>query len=297
MSCFNPKLAVQYKHGEKLKFLGRVDLSFKKALDLYGDSLKLIPCGQCQACILQRTRDWSTRCYLESLDHKDNCFITLTFDAQHLKKLERKDMSEFIERLRDEGFKLSYFGIGEFGETTGRPHYHMCLFGYCPDDLKEYQLNELGQMTYTSEKLSKIWGQGFVVVGELTKDSASYVARYSLKKIGDLHNVLVCSTRPAIGFNYYQRNKSRILQQVLHKNKIILKNGEKLTLPRYYYKLLQKDFPEFIDEMVNVRSNDLIRSIIADMRKHNDETLFRTQDDNNEIYKQRRKSLLKRKKV
>lgn len=297
MSCFNPHLAVQFKHGDKLKFIGRVDLSFKKAFDLYGDSLKLIPCGKCQACILQRVKDWSTRCYLESLDHKDNCFITLTFDDYHLKKLDRRDMSEFIERIRDQGIKLSYFGIGEYGEATGRPHYHMCLFGYCPDDLKNYQLNELGQMLYTSEKLTKLWGKGFVVVGELTKDSASYCARYSLKKVGDLQNILVCSTRPAIGYNYYQRNKSRILQQVLHKNKIILKNGEKFTLPRYFYKLLQRDFPEFIDEMVTVRSNDLMRGIIALMRENSDETLFKTQEGLNEIYRAKRKSLLKRKKV
>ena len=38
-----------------------------------------IPCGQCIGCRLKRSRDWATRCMLESGYHSSNTFLTLTY--------------------------------------------------------------------------------------------------------------------------------------------------------------------------------------------------------------------------
>ena len=37
-----------------------------------------IPCGQCFECRLERSRQWATRCMLESQYHDQNWFLTLT---------------------------------------------------------------------------------------------------------------------------------------------------------------------------------------------------------------------------
>lgn len=41
-----------------------------------------------------------------------------------------------------------------------------------------------GYTVYTSKELRKIWGHGHVCIGEVTAESAGYVARYTMKKAG-----------------------------------------------------------------------------------------------------------------
>lgn len=43
-----------------------------------------VPCGQCIGCRLDRSRQWATRCALEMEGHEKNCFVTLTYDDEHL---------------------------------------------------------------------------------------------------------------------------------------------------------------------------------------------------------------------
>lgn len=43
-----------------------------------------IPCGQCIGCRLERSRQWANRCSLEMGLHEKNCFVTLTYDDDHL---------------------------------------------------------------------------------------------------------------------------------------------------------------------------------------------------------------------
>lgn len=297
MSCYNPKLAVQYCEGEKVKFLGRVDLSFKEAYFKYGDNLKLIPCGKCEACKIQHANEWATRCYLESLYWPESCFLTLTYDNQHLRKLNKDDVPEFIRKLRKCGIKCAYFGCGEHGEITYRPHYHLCLFGYMPPDLIQHEITENGDVLYTSCSMNSLWGHGFVIVGQLTIKSACYTARYSLKKSGDLNNILFCSLKPAIGNRWYDDNKNRLLDSIIKGKKILLPNGRFLVIPRYFLKLLQIDFPECSQLINQVRSNALMRQIVKNMRDRSDDSLFKTQDELNRKLSIKRKTLKERRKV
>lgn len=181
-----------------------------------------VGCGQCLGCRLDYSRMWAMRISHESSLHEfsgGNCFITLTYRSpwectpNQFKNglyvpedfsLNDRHMVLFLKRLRRAfpNNKVRYFYAGEYGKTCkhgfnldvikcgscncGRPHYHVCLFGLSFDDLEAYHTD--GAITrYTSPTLERIWGYGFVDVGELNFNSAGYVSKYILKKIGGMN--------------------------------------------------------------------------------------------------------------
>lgn len=110
---------------------------------------------------------------LESYKHAKNAFVTLTYSDTNLpngKTLKIKDLQKFLKRLRRRCAPnpIRYYGCGEYGEHTQRPHYHLALFGLGPED---------------ADAISKSWGLGHTLTGELTHDSAEYVAGYVTKKM------------------------------------------------------------------------------------------------------------------
>ena len=100
----------------------------------------VIPCGKCVGCVLDRSRDWALRCVHEASLHERNCLVTLTYDSEFLPpfgSLVPSDLQKFLKRLRKSlGADIKFFACGEYGETGGRPHYHLCLFN-CDFDDKE----------------------------------------------------------------------------------------------------------------------------------------------------------------
>lgn len=155
-----------------------------------------VPCGYCLECRLAKAKDWATRCICEARCWAKNCFVTLTYNTPNLPltakgqmTLRPKDVQDFFKRLlkKEKSTKFSpirRFYCGEYGPKGGRPHYHAIIFNYCPDDLKFYKKGKNGDDIFTSKKLQKIWGKGFVTIGTVTTKSAGYVARYTLKKAG-----------------------------------------------------------------------------------------------------------------
>jgi len=134
---------------------------------------------------LERSRQWAVRCVHEGQMNQDNCFVTLTYDDDHIPygaTLHKPDYQKFLKRLRKAVGKYRYALCGEYGDETQRPHYHALLFGYRPDDPELFSTRGENRM-YTSKKLSKIWGMGHATFGELTFESAAYCARYCTKKI------------------------------------------------------------------------------------------------------------------
>ena len=62
-----------------------------------------IPCGQCVGCRLEYSRQWAVRCCHESSLHIYNCFITLTYDPEHLPSdgsLVLEHFQKFMKRFR-----------------------------------------------------------------------------------------------------------------------------------------------------------------------------------------------------
>lgn len=216
--CFNPKPALisQPKFGcdkkhiypnvkitRKIKFLHYEEIEKYKN----DNNFLWIPCGKCLACRISNANDYATRSVLESKQWKNNCFITLSYKPEKLPPngtLRVKDIQDFFKRLRkhEKGieprfykgkieYPIRYFICGEYGDKTLRAHYHAAIFNWKPDDLKFFKFNKINQPLYLSKKLAKYWDNGFIIVGDLTFESAAYIARYTQKKIYKKHENII----------------------------------------------------------------------------------------------------------
>lgn len=130
-------------------------------------------CGKCMSCRVNKKRLWTHRLLLEASCSKEKCFVTLTYDDANLPDDLSVDVAHgqlFLKRLRYflKGRKIRYFLVGEYGEKTQRPHYHLLLFNVSKGD---------------EEAISKSWSAGFVHVGEVNKDSIQYCCQYTTKKM------------------------------------------------------------------------------------------------------------------
>ena len=148
---------------------------------------------------------------------------------------------------------------GEYGEKLNRPHYHACLFGYDFPDKEVFKITRNGDRLYTSKMLHGIWDkQGFVTVGDVTLESAAYVARYIVKKqFGDtafdhywitdpitgqtwplVPEYTTMSRRPGIGSDYYEKFSSDVFP---HDEVVI--DGKTMKAPRFYLDKLEEENP------------------------------------------------------
>ena len=146
-------------------------------------------CGQCVTCRINKRREWANRMVLEAAQYEDNAFVTLTFDDENLPEdlcVNKRDIQLFLKRLRyyHAVEKIRYFAVGEYGETTHRPHYHLLLFNFptCVHGRTRIQLLDLGQeCCQICTLVAKSWNMGHVFLGEVSPDSAGYVAGYAVK--------------------------------------------------------------------------------------------------------------------
>jgi len=111
--------------------------------------------------------------------HEDNCFITLTFDNEHIAKrknpesLDNKEFQRFMKRLRKKyPHKIRFFHCGEYGDQNKRPHYHALLFGH---DFKDKKLwsNKGDFKLFVSQELAELWPYGFHTIGAVSFDTAA----------------------------------------------------------------------------------------------------------------------------
>lgn len=272
MPCYHPMQGL--KVGVKPN--GKADIKifktrFKNYSVLHQEVDVLLPCGQCVGCRLERSRQWAIRCVHEAQLHLDNCFITLTYSDSFLPKdgsLVKKHFQDFMKRFRKKfGNGIRYFHCGEYGEKLGRPHYHACIFGFdFPDRLFWKESN--GIPLFTSNLLSSLWTYGFSSVGDVTFESAAYVARYIMKKVnGDLSvehyrsiglvssdgevfdkipEYTTMSRRPGIGRKWFDK----FCSDVYPSDEVVLR-GVKMRPPRYYDTCFEIISPE---EFANVKA-------------------------------------------
>lgn len=237
MTCFSPITAFiilnQYtESGKKLILFNDNDVK-----GLPYQSIKL-PCSQCIGCRIDKVRDWAIRIVHEAQTWDDNCFLTLTYNDEHINRygsLRKLDIQNFMKNIRRKfygtraftyngktSFPIRFFQCGEYGETCkkcglsknkckcgkfekglGRPHHHVVLFNYNFPDL-QYAETKKGHRWYVSETLAKIWTKGFHSIGDVTPGTAAYVAKYATKKItGEKANEHYKKINPATGEIYY----------------------------------------------------------------------------------------------
>lgn len=208
-----------------------------------------LPCSKCLSCRLEYARQWAIRCIHEAMMHEESCFLTLTYDDQHLKseKLIYKDFQDFMKRLREKypHKQISYFVTGEYGDKNKRPHWHACIFGHIPEDSKYKYSNDRGDKIFQAETLKSLWPMGISEYGTITFESAGYCARYSAKKLHhgpDGHQyepISKKSSKHAIGKRWLEK----YWQDAFTHGRIILPDGKSCSIPRYYEKWLLKHNP------------------------------------------------------
>lgn len=281
MPCYKPLTAYQ-SHLEKT-FSGKTKIYFDEYSADQGpgtfEEMRL-PCGQCLGCRMDRSKQWALRCWHEASLYTNNCFITLTFDDGHLndrKSLVRSDFPKFMKRLRkaykgmeyvkpvsgvSNDYPIRFFHCGEYGDKMSRPHHHACLFNFDFTDKEEWQTKK-GVTLYRSPSLEKLWPDGFSTIGEVTFESAAYVARYITKKVNgqnaaahyyrlDENGVnpdtgecgepyylepeyVTMSMRPGIAGGWFKKQPGDIFPK-----DYATVGGRKFKTPRYYDKLYER---------------------------------------------------------
>lgn len=274
MACFHPLSAWQLVDGS-IVFAER------------GNVLRslTLPCGQCVGCRLERSRQWAVRCFHESQLHDFNSFITLTYDDSHLPpngSLVYRDFQLFMKLLRKSRAPnpVRFFMCGEYGETFFRPHFHACLFNVFFSDRRLLKRLPSGSNLYRSPELESLWTNGFSSIGDVTFESAAYVARYCLKKVtgpsasshytrvdsdtGEIYNITPEFTRmslkPGIGANWFRRYRSDVFND--DKDFVVVR-GVKMKPPRYYDNLL-KDASDFTSDYVEFMRQQKAQNAAAD---------------------------------
>lgn len=295
MPCYRPLKG--YRARAPHPVTKRCGITFN-AHEGYYDQPVNLPCGQCIGCRLERSRQWAIRCVHEAAVYERNCFLTLTYAEEFLPVsrklglpfLKMKDFQDFMKRLRfkadeprrkanlllprgqkvpfDDKDAVRFFHCGEYGEKHGRPHYHACVFNWdfgdkyvwYPDRATEQRCREQEIKMYRSKALDELWPFGTATIGDVTFESAAYVARYITKKVlnengytdadgkywpseyetyqGRQAEYVTMSRRPGIGtawFNLYSSD-------VFPSDRVVLR-GREMRPPKFYDKLFEKINP------------------------------------------------------
>jgi hypothetical protein len=272
MACYKP---MEAWYSKEVNPSGKRSLVFSPKSAYEPDRPIELACGQCIGCRLERSRQWAIRCMHEASLYENNCFITLTFSPEALAKrefpesLDVREYQLFMKRLRKRfGDGIRFFHCGEYGEKYKRPHYHALLFNFDFPDKKLFRIDN-GFRLYTSEALSELWPYGFCTIGDVTFESAAYVARYITKKVtgddadkaymvvdeetGELighrkPEYITMSRRPGIAKEWFDKHKN----DVYPSDNIHLR-GKKFKPPKYYDKLFEQSNPFEYDEIKEKR--------------------------------------------
>lgn len=250
MSCYHPIRGHRTTNGVVFSALSRNG-------DYVG-SIELA-CGQCIGCRMRRASDWALRIMHEASLWPDSCFVTLTYERDALPphgSLCHEDYQLFMKRLRKQRGKVRFYMCGEYGEDNFRPHYHACLFNvHFREDMVPSGRSGSGELFYDSPSLSKLWGHGIVSVQDLTPETASYTARYIMKKAlgqdaetayervdletGEIVQLApeyaAMSLKPGIGAGWFDKYSSDIFG-----GDYAIANGAKMQTPKYYDKLYKR---------------------------------------------------------
>lgn len=273
-----------------------------------------INCGQCIECRNQYAKQWAFRAIKEADKYEHNTMVTLTYDDEHVPKghaidpktgeisesltLSKEDHQKFMKRLRKayEGVKIRFLLAGEYGDQTERPHYHVILFNFRPEDMEFYRWshcewsNEKNRL-YKSKKMNKIWGKGFVDLNEVNFETCRYVAGYVTKKLkgakaqeqyelkGQVPPYICMSRNPGLAQEYFENNKEAFYEEKKIWTKT--KKGLKEIKPgRYFDKLMEAEDPERYEAMKRKRrerSEEIMAEVLRMTSLNQDE--YREQKD------------------
>ena len=261
MPCYKPLQAYQCADGSVV-FQERRGRDSVRSL--------LLPCGQCIGCRLERSRQWAMRCMAEAALYEHNSYVTLTYRPEVMPEdgsLRYRDFQLFMKRLR-KYYKARFFMCGEYGENFGRPHFHAILFNVHFEDRSYFMVSPSGARLYRSQVLELLWPHGFSSIGDVTFESAAYVARYCMKKVtGDNAQYWYgerepefchMSLKPGIGARWIDKYLTDV-----YPSGMMVVNGAECKSPRYFDKRFKKVSDEEFAQLV-MRREQLARANYLD---------------------------------
>lgn len=258
---------------------------------------RLIPCGQCIGCRLDKSRDWADRMIIELEHSKTAVFATLTYSDDDIVRsqllpddtwtytLYKPHCQKFMKDLRARkeflGRQIRFYLCGEYGSNTARPHYHAILFGISLEDFKDLipiSRNHLGQYIYTSPRFTEIWGHGITSLAEVSWETCAYVARYVTKKLtGKLANeyeflaiqpeFALMSRKPGIAGYYVQEHPELLGDTYQYLDSGLIVTKPKVRTPKYLFNKLEFIDPDMYNKIKRERKKAADDSIMLELSK------------------------------
>lgn len=213
-----------------------------------------VPCGKCPECYYRRVSGWIFRLLEEEKISISSHFITLTYDDRFLPRtasgrptISKRHLQLFIKKLRKcNRKKIKYYGVGEYGGKTIRPHYHLIMFNA---DIRTIQDS---------------WAFGSVNYGNVAANSIAYTLKYLSKsqRIGihylDDRQRNFSLMSKGIGKTYLSRSVLNYhMKSMSNGSFLLLPDGKKVSLPRYYkLKIFSHEQQEKLAEQALAKSLD-----------------------------------------
>lgn len=197
------------------------------------------PCGKCPGCLDSRSSGWSVRLTHEQKMHDASSFVTLTY-AQDPGSVSKLDCQNFMKRLRFNlgQKKIRFYLASEYGEKSGRSHYHAIIFGH--DFSRDRGAHEVRRGLFASPILDKSWGLGHASSGTVTEASIRYVTNYIIGKSnapeGKAPTFALMSRRPGLGRNWIDNHASET-----YRRDLVRVGSFERRPPRYYDTVTFKD--------------------------------------------------------
>lgn len=227
---------------------------------------RTVACGQCIACRVNRTTDWTVRMIMELSTCESAVFGTLTYKDKWLPahaSLDKSELQRAIKRLRkavEPDTRVKYYCSGEYGDVTGRPHYHGIFFGI---SLNDHEFKKIGKaLVATSGPLFDAWrtdadgAYGHVYLGDVTPASIRYVAGYIQKKLGSdpaqyggrLPPFALMSKSLGLEYVKNEENYKQLVELCGYRM-----NGKIRPIPRYFRKKFEELDELYSAEVLNKR--------------------------------------------
>lgn len=217
------------------------------------------------------------RCMHEASLWPRNVVVTLTYDKEHLpanKSLVKRDLQLYMKKLRKRfGKGIRFYACGEYGEQNKRPHYHVIIFNFDFSDKKYYKMSKTGTQLWTSDVAEQVWEKGFCVLGEVTFETAAYIARYVVDKMtgpkaeewytyvtpdGEVITVepefTNMSRKPGIGRGYFDKFGAEVYQ-----HDSVIMNAKEVRPPRYYDTLKDAIDPKRMEVLKRKRRREALK--------------------------------------
>lgn len=205
---------------------------------------------------------------IEAMQHPENVFVTLTYNDNHLPLLPDglgtvvpRHLQLFLKRLRKQiPTPIRFFAVGEYGNETWRPHYHLALFNFsnCARGTTLTRGRSARRIASSCcsqcALVERLWGQGDIELRSLDPGKSGYLAGYVTKKMTKKEDARLAgrhpefsrmSNRPGIGAPGVAQ-MAEVLKQFAPLSDLIdvpthlLHEKKQLVLGRYLRRKLRK---------------------------------------------------------